>query len=356
MNNKYSKIIIPLLSVTSIVLLSSISISLAWYATGNSLTIDNMKVTLASEPALEIGIKNDNQDIIFYKNEVPYTAIENKIVKEFEPVSSMYCSSWINNKENNPTFYSKYTKAKKSDTSTFKKTNKARSGYFELEFYLKSDRDIFVTLDESSYLKANKDINKNKANQLTSTYLGLSKEQIETNLNNIENSLRISLLEDSSDYKFNIIDPKKDIDTPYFGILDLNNDHYYDSYVTSDNKKQEFLFGEYYNDEKIVYKYNDVENEITDFNTFSAKHEANSYSVDLATSIENGLTVNYENSVSLSEVTSNLEFIKLDAFIEKRFVLDIYIEGWDKDNITLVEFGAFTSLIKFKVTKENYYE
>ena len=47
MNNKYSKIIIPLLSVTSIVLLSSISISLAWYATGNSLTIDNMKVTLA---------------------------------------------------------------------------------------------------------------------------------------------------------------------------------------------------------------------------------------------------------------------------------------------------------------------
>ena len=181
----------------------------------------------------------------------------------------------------------------------------------------------------------------------------LSKEQIETNLNNIENSLRISLLEDSSDYKFNIIDPKKDIDTPYFGILDLNNDHYYDSYVTSDNKKQEFLFGEYYNDEKIVYKYNDVENEITDFNTFSAKHEANSYSVDLATSIENGLTVNYENSVSLSEVTSNLEFIKLDAFIEKRFVLDIYIEGWDKDNITLGEFGAFTSLIKFKVTKEN---
>ena len=71
MNNKYSKIIIPLLSVTLIVLLSSISISLAWYATGNSLTIDNMKVTLASEPALEIGIKNDNQDIIFYKNEVP---------------------------------------------------------------------------------------------------------------------------------------------------------------------------------------------------------------------------------------------------------------------------------------------
>ena len=353
MNNKYSKIIIPLLSVTSIVLLSSISISLAWYATGNSLTIDNMKVTLASEPDLEIGIKNDNQDIIFYKNEVPYTAIENKIVKEFEPVSSMYCSSWINNKENNPTFYSKYTKVKKSDTSTFKKTNKARKGYFELEFYLKSDRDIFVTLDESSYLKANKDINKAKANQLTSTYFGLSKEQIETNLNNIENSLRISLLEDSSDYKFNIIDPKKDIDTPYFGILDLNNDHYYDSYVTSDNKKQEFLFGEYYNDENIVYKYNDVENEITDFNTFSALHEANSYSVDLATSIENGLTVNYENSVSLSEVTSNLEFIKLDAFIEKRFVLDIYIEGWDKDNITLVEFGAFTSLIKFKVTKEN---
>ena len=152
MNNKYSKIIIPLLSVTSIVLLSSISISLAWYATVNSLTIDNMKVTLASEPALEIGIKNDNQDIIFYKNEVPYSAIENKIVKEFEPVSSMYCSSWINNKENNPTFYSKYTKAKKDDTSTFKKTNKARSGYFELEFYLKSDRDIFVTIDESSYL------------------------------------------------------------------------------------------------------------------------------------------------------------------------------------------------------------
>ena len=148
-----------------------------------------MKVTLASEPALEIGIKNDNQDIIFYKNEVPNTAIENKIVKEFELVSSMYCSSWISNKENNPTFYSKYTKAKKSDTSTFKKTNKAKSGYFELEFYLKSNRDIFVTLDESSYLKANKDINKNKANQLASTYLGLSKEQIETNLNNIENSL-----------------------------------------------------------------------------------------------------------------------------------------------------------------------
>ncbi len=354
MNNKYSKIIIPLLSITSILLLSSVSISLAWYATGNNLTIDNMKVSLASEPSLEMGIKNDSGDIIFYKDEIPSSALSKYIVKEFEPVSSMYSSYWINELSSFPTFYSKYTKGNKVNESSYKKTSKALKGYFELEFYLKSDRNVFVSLDPSSYIKANVDVNTLKANNLTSTYVGLSKEEILNNLNNIENSLRISLLNsDVDDYKFNIIDPKKSSVTSYFGTLDLNNDYYYDTYIDSDNSKKEFLYGEYYNDEKIVYEYVNVENNLNDFNTFNAKHEANSYSVDLSSSIDNGLIVKYEDSVSLSEVTANEEFIKLDAFKEKRFVLDIYIEGWDKDNITLSEFGAFTSFIKFKVTKEN---
>ena len=44
-------------------------------------------------------------------------------------------------------------------------------------------KQIKLVSDNENILKANKDINKNKANQLTSTYLGLSKEQIETKIN-----------------------------------------------------------------------------------------------------------------------------------------------------------------------------
>lgn len=343
-------------SLISLIALSIISLgfTLSFYTSGQDLGFTDLNVSLASDPKLEIGIKNESEKIIYYENEVPSSALSNYIVNEFTPVSSMYSNLFLENKSEFPVFRDRYEGVTNLDPSSYKESKVASSGYFSIELYLRSDYDIYVTLSEESYIKEDEETNESKAKNLLYRYSGYTESEIFNNLNNIKKSMRIGLY-DSLNAKNTIIDPFKDSLTPLFGILDVDNDRYYDSFIDkNDFKVKELLYGEYENEENIVYSYNSSEIRIpvNELNAFSAFHKEDSYIVDLEASLNNGLIGKYEDSVSLNEVSDDQTFILLNHDEPKRIVLSLYIEGWDKDNIGLVEYGAFMSYIKFKVTKE----
>lgn len=353
---KSKKILVPAL-FTGIIctLIASTGMTLAWYSNSLSLEINNLQVKLASDPSLKIGIRNKEGIINFYENEVPEEALSIYHNELFKPVSTMYSSTFIENKEEFPVFRSKYGAPRASETSTYKESNVAVDGYFTIELYLLSDSDVYVTVDKSCYFKGNSAANKIKAEDLKSRYPDLTVEEIATKMDNIDHSLRFSILDASKDsYKYTIIDPYKEEDTYYSGSLDIDANGFYDSYLTSDGKRNEFLFGEYYNDDKIVYSYNkDTKGYSGELSTFNSGHQADSYTIDLDASVNNGLTRVKENSVSLKEASEDDELIALKHDEAKRIVFSIYIEGRDLDNTNVNEYGAFTSFFKFKVSKEN---
>ncbi len=356
MKKTKKKILVPaLLTGVIVTLIASTSMTLAWYANGLNLEVNNVKVSLVSDPNLEIGIRNKEGMIVWYEDEVPSSALKPYHIELFKPVSSMYSSKFIDTKESWPVFREKYGYPIKDNTTTYKENSVASDGYFSLEIYLKSDSDVYVTVDDSSYFKGNTALNKIKAEDLRSRYPDLTVDEIASRMDNIEKSLRFSLLETSEDnYKYTIIDPYKETDTYYSGSLDIDANGFYDSYLNSDGKRNEFLFGEYYNDDKIVYSYNkDTIGYSGELSTFNSGHQSDTYVVDLDASVENGLTRVKENSVSLKEASKNDELIALKHDEMKRFVFSIYIEGWDLDNTNVNEYGAFTSMFKFKVSKEN---
>ena len=348
---KDKKIAVLLFSLIGLISVS-VGLTVSFYASGQDLGFQDFNVSLASDPTLEIGIENDSGEVIYYQNEVPSEALKKYVVTEFEPVSMMYSSIFLNGESENPIFRKRYERINIEDETTFKESKVAIGGYFSIPIYLRSDSDIYVSFSEDTYIKEDEEANKAKIDTLRSKYPSRNDEEILAGLNNIKKSMRIGLF-DSEKRKNYIIDPYKEEETAFFGNLDLNSDRFYDSYFESE-KEKEILFGEYENEDKLVYELVSEENNLplADLNAFNANHRKDSYKINFEQSIQNGFIGSYENSLKLEDVTTDDEFIVLNHDIPHRFVLSLYIEGWDKDNISISEYGAFLSLIKFKVTKE----
>ncbi len=345
------------ISLTSLIalLVSSIGVTFAWYVSATTLNIENFNISLVSDPTLSIGIKDENDEIKYYKNEIPSSAIKKYYVEKFRPVSSMFSDNWINEHKSFPTFKDRYINPSILNEETYKENKNATDGFFQIELFLKSESDIYVGLSKDTYIKGNEKANQKKAKELIERYKILDEETIYNSLNNIDHSLRISLLDSDLDsYSYTIIDPYKDKDTYYSGALDTDGKGYYDSYASSDGKRKEYYFGEYENEDKMIYKLNEEDSPLNGHLTsFNSRHAKNTYILDEEESIKNGFIRKKENSISLNEATKNDEFIALVHDTPKRIVLSLYIEGWDLDNTNYSEYGSFTSLFKFDVRKEN---
>ncbi|MCQ2798995.1 MAG: hypothetical protein MJ220_03840 [Bacilli bacterium] len=342
--------VISLISLTTVsALILGAGITYAWYANGEELRLGNMNIALSAEPELSIGIKQNDGEIKYYQDQLPKEAFGD-FKGNFKPVSTMYKSTWLGSDEF-PRFKDTYTRPIATDESSFKMTNDADGDQFlSMELYLKSTADVYVGIDPgSTWFKGNDDINKDKAKGLRSMYSDLTEDEIRANLNKIEKSMRFSILDGD---KFHIIDPHKESETTFAAPLDLNADKFYDVY-SKDGETREFLFGEYQNADKIVYKDNATTNYST-YTAFDARHMAGVKSIDMAESIKNGLEVAVEDSMSLEDVGKNAKLIPLRNNTPKRIVFSIYIEGWDRDNTTLSAYGAFLASIKLKVTRENF--
>ena len=354
---KIKRLVVGLFIAIISVLVTSVSVSLAWYASGTSLNINNIGISLSSDPSLKIGLKDTNSIIKYYSDEIPETAFLDK-TEIFIPVSSMYSSFFIKEKSDFPQFREKYSSGTLNEESSYKESKLATKGFYSTEIYLLSDQSVYVTLDKNgTTFTGNEEVNKVKALDLQSRlFKDLTIDEIVKNLNNVKYSLRYSLLDsDNDNYSYRIIDPYKENDTYLCGNLDVNADSFYDSsYNVNSGYDEELVYGEYSNEDKIV---RDVVNEDTDLvgrlSTFNARHKQGSYEFKFDESVQNGFIPAVEKSESIDVVSSNEKYIALTAGVPKRLVLSIYLEGWDLDNTNVNEYGAFIASLKFKVTREN---
>lgn len=354
--NKKNILILSSLSIISLII-ASLGVSLAWFSASNDVYIaGNMDVSLAGDPTLKLGIKEDQDSDIIY-----YSSLSNKELNSdviFDPISTMFSEKWLTNQEEieAPIYKQSYRVGKINDESTYRETKDAENGYFYKDIYLLSDKDCYATVSSSSSFSSdiirNEEISKTLKEEI---YKDLSLEEINSNLNTTYKSLRYSFLYDNN--QFLIYDPYKENDTIFAGTLDINKDDYYD-YYSLNGSRYEFLYGEYENTEKIIYGTNpNNSNSELLTNTFISKTHNNVYHVDLEESIKNGLVVKKENSLSSNDLETGemKKIFKLHRDEPYRVGLSIYLEGWDTDSTSLAMYGAFKSNLQFTITEETIY-
>ena len=269
----------------------------------------------------------------------------------------MYENSWLNDdvtKIDSPVFKEAYRTGKINRESSYKETAVAEEGYFSKEIYLKASHDCYAMVNETSTFSNNPEANENIAQTLTDAYPTLNHDEIVSNLNTTYKSLRYSFLYNDKDYL--IYDPYKEADTLFAGPLDINKDGYYDYYY-SNASRYEFLYGDYSNSDKVIYGTNEYNYDDTNFkpSTFVAKTATSANHIDLNKSIENGLVVEKEDSISSSELKEKRHLFLLKQDEPYRVVLSIYLEGWDLDNTSLAMYGAFNANLVFSLTEETIY-
>ena len=348
--NLRTKVIAALL-VGSISLLSvSAAFTIAWYASSQNLGIDSLKLELDTERKLLISTSSNKET---FKEKLTYDELDK--VGVFKPVSSMFSSRWMATKESKPDFYDCSTSLIRGNGIPYDTTTTV--GFYSQDLYLLCDDDAYITLDvNETFFKSNEELNANTAKQLKNRYSDMTEDEILTNLNDLINCLRFSILVPQEDsYSYFVVDPFKNGETDFAGVLDNDKDDYFDTYM-SDGSQYEIIYGEVENRESIVYNYADEEIDKKDgyYSSFNAKRRANSYTFDKDASVENGLKIAKENSLSMSDVDGDNSklVIPVDRNTPTRIVLSIYLEGWDLDCINATMGASFLSQIQFKILRE----
>lgn len=359
------RLIIASLGMITATTVASIAMTVAWYASGNLLGIDQIEITFRGEKNIIAGF--DPEDIESFKDTLVFT--DEARQKFYHPVSSMFSDEWLSAEASNPVFRTGYTSVSHDDVNSYTKsiTLDNEDGYFSKEIYLYCDSNVIITLDgKGTSFYGDSNTNAARANEL-----GASDEEraaIKEDLDNVVNSLRFSVLIPKEhlgdEYAYYLIDPKKEEDTYLCGSLNLNEgvSEYYHTYY-KDGEEFETFFGEYNDESLLIYSpavttEEDLVGRATEFN---AKHKQGVRTVDLEKSIENGFKPKVEQSLTLKEADittaegqeSGIR-IKLKAYEPKKIVLSMYLEGWDRDNVGYTEYGQFYADIKFQIGEENY--
>lgn len=343
--------------------------SLAWFKVADTLIASNIAIDFLKDEDFEVGLKKDNETTFFKASDSSTTpTIDNTTLKKycsnFDPnglldLSSMYESSWLNSstvfENTKPQLQIGYATG-----SNPNKTTAALAGYMQFEFYFKSDRNMYLFLDESTALTANE-----AANQKVADLYGYKVE----NLNKVKDCLRVSFYTEST---FLIYEPNVDVSSNTAFAGRLNTKAPTSSYYDVDSKNNEILFGEYnypgselsttYGDATLVYDeasraaVPSAEN-LTGFVSGTAP-SANG-GLDIAKSESEGnLHIAHEKTYTLSELAKADEkahpLVYIPAYSEtdpttvKRVVVTVYVEGWDLDVVNSVESGVFDLNLAFK--------
>ena len=322
---------------------SSISMSLAWYASGTRLLVSGMDVTFVGSKEIKIGISPEGE----FKESL---GEELNQIDNYYPVSSMFSSKWLDGKGTTPKFRNSYRSVDPNVKSTYQESTEATGGYFQQELYLYSEFNVWITIDKEmvSFLP-DEAKNKDRAQRLAETS-SQSYEEILQDLNNVTKSLRFSILNPQADeYGYYIIDPFKQEDTYLCGTLDNTQDGYYDNI-----DGQEIVFGEYDHEEEIVYDapLPDDSSITGRQSVFNSKHKAGVKTFNPNQLDENKLGAHIEDSIARNDIEDVIE-IPLKAQEPKKIVVSLYLEGWDRDNIDYSAYGSFNASISFKIRREH---
>ena len=362
---KKSKAILSLMIGTIALSVLSLSFSLAWYASSDRLLVNTIDIDLRGEAHLLISTSPEKET---FKESLETEELNS--VKEFIPTSSMYQSRWMNNKSDTPVFY---------DTSSdialegIPKLQTTSSGFYQQKIYLLSDINYYATLSGvDSLFKSDETANSLRAQALTSEIKDLTEEEIETKLNNLVNSLRVSILvPDEEYYRYYIVDPtKKENEITYYaGLLDNNADGYYDTYSERDENdnlvEKEIIYGEIDNRDQV--KYNDptsdtlspTNQEFDKFthrffgNSFEGKSKETAYTFNKEQSKEAGVVFKEEPSISLEELEGYNSPLLIPCYRGqvREIVVSIYLEGWDEDCYNSTMGASFISTLSFKLLR-----
>lgn len=334
---------------------TSISFSLAWYATSANLRVEAIEINVDTSADLKISPKKDDLDS--YTDELTRNDLDK--VALFVPVSTMFEDSWHGeNGTKVPTFY-EYMSFFTPSSGVPYGPSKVKQGFYSQSLYLLADDDVYVSIDPlATSLKANVASNDAYASSIANQYPSLTHEEIVERLNDLEKALRYSIYDVAAD-TYTIIDPHKEEITYYGGILDNDRDEYYDSYNAIDGFRKETIYGEVYHREKALYS-EPLSAETpapSEYNSFSAKAAKNTCRFLKEESLANGLELAVEQSHRLEEfdtlsLTENPLVMECHRDTPKEIVLSVYLEGWDLDCVNATMGGNFLAQIQFKILRE----
>ncbi len=367
MNKK--RIILSALVGTIALTALSISISLAWYASSNALSVSSIDVRITSSHHLKISTSTEETSFVSDLAYEDLNKLENDFL--FAPVSTMYREKWMSQFDDTPRFY---------DCSNYLTTSDGvphqdiiGNGFYQQKIYLMSDISYNASLDPKDCIfEVNEAANEKRAEKILKDNpdLELTKEEVIESLNNLLNSLRVSILvPDETYYRYYIIDPikQKGEETVFGGLLDNNHDGFYDTYEylteERETKEKETIYGEV-NDRSLIV-YNDPlreknPNEDEEYrkqglhyygNSFQGEHKETAFTYNEEASLANGLEFAKEGAYSLEEIddpnTSLL--IPCYAYEPREIVISIYLEGWDLDCINATMGASFETKLSFKL-------
>ena len=372
--NKRRLIISSMVAATALIAVS-LSFSIAWYSSGDRLAISSVDISLKTDPLLKVSTSNELSTFV---DEIDLSSDEYEEESEkflFKPVSSMYRDDWLNSNAREPVFYDcSYIVDADGDNRS-----EATSGFYQKNIYLLTETDQYVGLDINQSLFENDEaVNHVRALEFYASKenetLQLSVEQIEEAFNKLINCLRVSILINDVDNpnrinnRFNIINPtKQENDKVYFGgLLDNDNDGYYDTVPTGEfdqNNKpigKEYVYGELNNRELI--EYNDPEipgyddqtlpsGATFNGNSFRGEHKKSAYTYNEEASSLNNLEFKEEGALTLEEAGDILKGILIPCYANepREIVLSIYLEGWDLDCINYTMVASFNTKLSFKL-------
>ena len=368
---KKDRLIIAFFGLISATLIASISMTFAWYASGELLGVNPIVISFVGDKEIFAALPPENpEDEIDYQTTLRFN--DEVFDKVYRPVSSMFSQEWLDIFASKPVFRTGYQQVTHDNVDSYTRSNAItldEDGYFSKELYLYSKYNVIVTLNaEETKFLADEKANKNTAKSLSNDPTEIAR--ITEDLNNVTKSLRMSLLipdeehENREEYKYYIVDPYKEETTYLCGPLNTNdpNVEYYDCYYT-ETGAYEYYFGEYNNESKLIYDESLDEDEPLSgrVDKFNAKHRKGTHVANIELSEANGFVRGVENSLTLKEADittaegyENGIRVKLNAFEKKKIVLSMYLEGWDKDNIGYTEKGQFTANIQFKIGEEHF--
>ena len=338
----------------------------AWYNLLDIAVVSNLNLKIdMSDAILELGLKK-GEDIIWLDENHPdgFTkeemGIEDTLLTD---VSGMFESDWLNRSTDMatafPKFHSRYKPGLSTTNTGFISEQEVEKNIVQQEFIFYSENyDMDIYLDESTSFSPNATLNREKAKEKASN----PEDEVEVNrikekLDKVIYATRMSLFSEDGYY---LINPYKgtdvidgEVETYYGGLLDLNKDGFYD-YLDG----KEILYGEFAGD--ISYSgvgdsEDDHMKDISKYNTFQGEHKKDIQKVDISKA-----NIKMENSKPLAYYTLDLKnnplkdtpICRVKKGEQKRVVLSIYVEGWDRhmtDDIASASFDvniAFTGLVK----------
>ncbi|MCQ3035340.1 MAG: hypothetical protein MJ248_03895 [Bacilli bacterium] len=339
------RLVITSLVLSSALLLGTVGTTVAWFAGSPYLEYNNINIGI-SDKNIEISDDDINWESSLDSEDLG-------IVDNFRPISSMFSNEWLKSKKTTPEFRNGFTTADKQFMNDSAKASIASTGYFSHAIYLKSDADAYITVDpEKTYFVPNEEKNKAIVKDLKLYYPELTEEQILDNLNSINKSLRMSILvlnnsgsELLKDYKYYIVEPYKDRDTLFGGVLDMDENKYYDSVGD-----YEAVYGDLKNTDKAVYdEPSEYDGTIEgEYSVFNAKTMRDVHHFNLDASLENGFEIANENSIALEDANKEI-FIPLEANTSRKLIISFYMEGWDLDNTNVTMYSNFIINVSFMI-------